>query len=62
MIARAFSEAFYGVAGAVLIAIALWGEVTNGSVLSPLARLTLGFLGLALLVGAFRPPKKGEGL
>ncbi len=59
MIARIFSKAFYGVAGVVLMVMAVWGEVTSSFALSPLARLTLGVLGLALFVGAFRPPKKG---
>ncbi len=62
MIPRVMSKVFYGVGGIILVALAVWGEVTDSSALSPMARLVLGFLGLALFVGAFRPPKKGEGV
>ncbi len=60
MIRRAMAKVFYGVAGVVLIALAGWGEISNTSMLSPMARMVFGFLGLALFVEAFQPPRRGE--
>lgn len=56
MTTRAIAKAFYGAGGFACIGIAMFGI----GVVHPTLRMALGFLGVGLFVGAFRPPKKGE--
>ncbi len=52
---RAISRAFYGAGGFACMGIAAFGI----GVVHPMLRLALLFLGFALFLGAFRPPRKG---